>query len=218
MRIHTKKSKGKCTTYSETGVTQPNLSNKPRLKVPFSNRADTIITKDKQPPKQETLNYTPYIQTTDIRKILKPTPIEAGKIQKPRLAFKIKKSLANILVKAKLKDLEQVPISETPITIEATPSLKGHSAGCDTPNCKCCGVMSKKLRIISSHNGRNFPTPPHTNCSTSNVIYLIECSKCESGNQYIGQTTRQLRTRWTEHKAASKVKTHLPTLQTFHTN
>ena len=42
---------------------------------------------------------------------------------------------------------------------------------------------------------------PHI--TTHNVIYLMECSKGKQGNQYVGQTTRTIKTRLAEHRAAT---------------
>ena len=38
----------------------------------------------------------------------------------------------------------------------------------------------------------------HINCSTKNVIYMIQCNRCNL--QYIGETKRQLRQRFNEHR------------------
>ena len=106
-------------------------------------------------------------------------------------------------------------MSTETIRIRATPNLEGHSAGCGNQGCKCCGAMSRKEVVISTNNHKAFRTPVHTNCSTSCVIYLLECTKCAKGNQYVGQTERTLGQRVAGHRAASTKKTNLPLYKHF---
>ncbi len=96
-----------------------------------------------------------------------------------------------------------------------TANLDGHSAGCGIPGCKCCPIMSRKIRITSSHNFKSFSTARHANCSTHNVIYLLECKKCNKRNQYVGQTKRSLSQRLAGHRAAFKIKKNLPVYKHF---
>jgi len=37
--------------------------------------------------------------------------------------------------------------------------------------------MSRKTRITSSTNHKSFAAPSHTHCNTTNVVYLLECTK-----------------------------------------
>ncbi len=88
---------------------------------------------------------------------------------------------------------------------------------CRTPGCKCCAAISKKYRVTSTHNNRTFLTQRNTCCSDRNVVYLLECTKCTKNNQYIGQTSRPLKKRLAEHRAASSTstKTYLPLYKHF---
>ena len=86
---------------------------------------------------------------------------------------------------------------------------------CGTLNCKCCATISKKCRITSTHTNKTYPTQKYTCCSTRNLVYLIECTKCTKGNQYVGHTQEPLRTKLTEHIALSKTKTNLPLYKHF---
>ena len=92
---------------------------------------------------------------------------------------------------------------------------EGNSSPCEKQGCKCCRVISKKCRVTSSQNNRTFPTQRKTCCSDRNVIYLIECTKCIKSNQYVGQTSRPLKTRLAEHRATSSTKTHFPLYKHF---
>ena len=86
---------------------------------------------------------------------------------------------------------------------------------CGTPRCKCCKARSKKCRVTSTHNSRTYPTQKHTCCSTRNIIYLLECTKCIKGNQYIGQTSRPLKISLKEHRKANSLTTNLPLYKHF---
>ncbi len=118
-------------------------------------------------------------------------------------------------MRAQLEDSIDPPESQTTIRIPVTPNMDGHSAGCATTGCKCCRAMSRKERITSNSNYRSFPTPKHTNCDTNCVIYLLECSKCTTKNQYVGQTKRSLNQRLAGHRAACTTKPNLPIYKHF---
>ncbi len=107
------------------------------------------------------------------------------------------------------------PQSKDKITIYTTPDLTGNSGGCGTPNCKCCKSMSRKYRIISTYNGKSFPTPKNINCHSQNIIYLIECTKCNKKKQYVGQTQRTMTRRLAGHRTARRFKTNLPLYKHF---
>ncbi len=102
------------------------------------------------------------------------------------------------------------------MVIHSTPDLTGNSGGCATPGCKCCKSMSRKVIIRSTHNNKSFRTPTHTNCHTTNAIYLLECTRCsKKKNQYVGQTQRTMTKRLAGHRAASRIKTYLPIYKHF---
>ena len=46
--------------------------------------------------------------------------------------------------------------------------------------------------------GQTFKIKSHITCETSNVIYMIQCTKCNL--QYIGETKRRLKDRFNEHR------------------
>jgi len=186
--------------------------------VPFAKRAETLQTKEATPQEYETFfvtEYTPDLNTHQIKQLLKPTSLEEHQIPKACLSLKKAKNLRQTLVRAKLKDTSPINKSTTPITIATTPNLHGHSAGCGTPGCKCCRAMSRKFRVTSRHNGKSFSIPKHTNCNTDNVIYLLECKRCDKRNQYVGQTCRPLSHRVAGHRARCKIKINLPVYKHF---
>ena len=122
-------------------------------------------------------------------------------------------NLNNLREKLDAKKTSKIEITHT----KSTPILDGNSAGCATHGCKCCRTMSRKVRIHSSSNHKSFYTPKHTNCNTMGIIYLLECSKCTTRNQYVGQTKRTLAQRLGGHRAASQIKHNLPIYKHFNT-
>ena len=71
-----------------------------------------------------------------------------------------------------------------------------------------CKVCDRLLvgRCFSSSLTRKCFAPTHTadlrwNCDIKNVVYLIQCSKCQA--QYVGQTSKTFRTRMMQHLAPS---------------
>lgn len=188
--------------------------------VPFSLRQLILDSHNKDQCIYDTfmvMEYTPDLNINFIRNSIRPQASEEEHVPKPCLSLKRSKNLRQTLVRAKLKGCSDPIQSEDRITIPVTADLEGHSASCGNTHCKCCKLMSKKSRIISSYNHKSFPTPKYTNCNSRNVIYLLECTKCRKGNQYVGQTTRCINVRLGGHRAASRIKTNLPLYKHFTT-
>ena len=184
--------------------------------VPFSNR-ESILNKDSQDqcPFDTFLvvKYTPDLDITKVRSALRPD--EEEPVPKPCLSLKKSRSIKQSIVRAKLKGAPDLPESKDAMIIKRTPILEGRSAGCGTAGCKCCKAMSGKQRVFHQTSGEPFSTPRHSNCNTNNVIYLLECRKCESRNQYVGQTSRPLSQRVAGHRMAAKTKPNLPLYKHF---
>ena len=68
---------------------------------------------------------------------------------------------------------------------------------CRKFNCKYCKILKKEGSITSHKSGEKFGTKTEVTCKSSNIIYCIECSRCNI--QYVGQTKRQMRERIGEH-------------------
>ena len=162
------------------------LIKKVQEEVPYAHRCNVIKEKQSKPCSYDTFlvtEYTPDLDTKKLKRIIRPRPEEKEHIPKPCLSLKKSKTLGKSLVRAKLKKQPDLPISTDRIIITTTPNLNGHSASCGINACKCCPVMSKKIRAISTSNYKSFPTSKHANCMTKNVIYLLECTKCNKRNQ-----------------------------------
>ena len=161
------------------------------------------------------VDYTPDLDVRGLKNLPRPTIEEEEWVPKPCLSLKKTKDLGKTLIRAKLREMEDPPKSTNPIIIRITPNLDGRSAPCGYPFCKCCRAMSRKIRAISTSNHKSFPVPRYTNCHTSCVVYLLECTKCNKGNQYVGQTERTLQERMGGHRQAATIKINLPLYKHF---
>ena len=186
--------------------------------VPYSNRQQVLADRADTPCPFETflvVDYTPDLNVRELNKIIKPTTEEQQWIPRPCLSLRKTKDLGRTLVRAKLKGARDPPQSTQPINIKITPYFNGCSVPCRHPYCKCCRTMSRKIRITSSSNHKSYPTPRHTNCTTNCVIYLLECTKCNRRNQYVGQTSKTLQERMGGHRQALTTKPNLPLYKHF---
>ena len=65
---------------------------------------------------------------------------------------------------------------------------------------KCCNTYGKFTGAAKSNTtGETITLRQHTTCKTSNVIYLIECSKCNE--QYVGETGHPVHHRGNQHRS-----------------
>ena len=88
-----------------------------------------------------------------------------------------------------------------PLTAQ-TPT--GGMTTCNNRN-KKCGIhdqIRQTSHITSFNNTDKFKISGHMDCSSKNIIYLIECSKCRI--QYVGQTSCSLQKRASNHKYMTK--------------
>ena len=70
---------------------------------------------------------------------------------------------------------------------------------CQNSRCATCKThMICSNAFKCTRTGTSYPVRHHCTCATSNVIYLITCTKCHK--QYVGMTTRQLNTRINQHR------------------
>ena len=69
--------------------------------------------------------------------------------------------------------------------------------------CKCCKTYGKfTATATSSTTGERIKLRQRTTCKTSNVIYLLECSKCNE--QYVGETGYPVHHRGNQHRSDIK--------------
>ena len=88
-----------------------------------------------------------------------------------------------------------------------TPKTPG-AFRCNRSRCKTCPFITEGTTFytfFSTNEQRQILH--HIACSSSNLIYMIQCSRCKV--QYIGETKRQLSDRFGEHRRAiEKAITH----------
>ena len=111
--------------------------------------------------------------------------------QVPMVAYRKPKSLAQYLVRARFTNAPNEKINGT---------LK-----CTSKNCQICNFLCLGDTFCSNKNGKEFKINYNLDCNCSNVIYLINCTKCKV--QYVGSTTTRFRTRFNNHK--SRVNAHV---------
>ena len=66
--------------------------------------------------------------------------------------------------------------------------------------CLTCKASQRCQNFESSHTENFYPIQGRLWCKSTNLIYLLTCKICYM--QYVGQTARQLRTRFLEHRRA----------------
>ena len=70
-----------------------------------------------------------------------------------------------------------------------------HENECKKKECQYCNLLDCSGEI--KHKDRTLHSKKHITCNSSNVIYCIECKKCNS--RYVGQTKRKIKDRLREH-------------------
>ena len=100
-------------------------------------------------------------------------------------AFRRPKNLKDYLMKSKLEPQREDNDVES-------------SNKCLPPNtCRFCPKLNTDGRILSSASGRTYMSRYNVCCSSSNLIYCLTCKRC--GIQYVGQTKRELKVRFSVH-------------------
>ena len=104
----------------------------------------------------------------------------------PVVAFRRSPNLRDLLVTAKL------PFNS------ANPQLSFGSFRCGK-NCATCPCIPHGLTSYTFFStGETRPIKSNLTCETKNLIYMIQCNRCNV--QYIGETKRRLKDRFNEHR------------------
>ena len=142
----------------------------------------------------------------------------ALKSAKPLISYRRCKNLKDILCRADVANNEQHKNKEyqhygqTTIPFGIRPTL-GNSK-CHRHRCHNCKYMKHTNAVTSRITHSKHYIKQTINCNSKGVIYLIECSLCCA--QYVGQTSRTLKTRISEHRSAISLKK--PTSVSTHFN
>ncbi len=101
----------------------------------------------------------------------------------PLVSFRHSKNIRETLVHSNLHQ-ESSPLSGT--------------FPCGVAQCKACKFIDSSTVISAPKSAYNIQH--NFTCTSTHLIYCISCSRC--GMLYIGETGRQLRTRFGEHRRA----------------
>ena len=77
------------------------------------------------------------------------------------------------------------------------PQLQPEGKQCSRPICKTCPLTDSSTTFESPTTGQTFKINFSSSCQTTNIIFLIQCSKCQV--QYKGQTGNSLNMRMRSH-------------------
>jgi hypothetical protein len=83
------------------------------------------------------------------------------------------------------------------ITTREPPESKKMTKRCNRKNCRYCSKIDTSGSILDPYSKRTYITRCNVTCLSQNLIYAIQCKKCNK--LYVGQTKRQLTKRLYEH-------------------
>ena len=87
---------------------------------------------------------------------------------------------------------------------------------CCRPRCQTCPHVRETNVVENPHTGKKLRITTHADCTSYNVIYLIQCRKC--GKQYVGQTSNTVHTRFQQHIRDIKTSNSQKTLPLHYTS
>ena len=137
----------------------------------------------------------------------------------PQLVFKRGKTIGNVVTGTHFRtvlddiDVENVKIL-TSLLDENTAASTFQVSKCYRSRCLCCDHIIVGSSFSDSSGRTVYNVDKNFNCCSSNIIYLINCSKCNV--RYVGQTARQLKDRLNNHR--SDVRLHKQTAIGIHFN
>jgi len=79
---------------------------------------------------------------------------------------------------------------------------------CNSNHCRACRYITAATKFTSSTNKKTFNIRGALTCTSSNVIYLITCKKCQK--QYVGETGMPLRDRINNHLSCIRSRKGTP--------
>ena len=131
------------------------------------------------------------------------------KVQDPRLegvfpkppivGYKRQKHIKDYLIRSKVPPIEA-----------SKPQRKTRGMTKCGKSCPTCPYIKERKTIKVKKT--TWEIYGKVNCETKNVIYLIECNKQSCKTRYIGETSRQLKERFNDHK--NYIKSIIPTQST----
>ena len=107
----------------------------------------------------------------------------------PLVAYKVAPNLRNKLVRAK------VPPKADARPKRTVPGMKK----CGQQNCGVCPYIQPGKYFKATATNYRVDINAKVDCNSSNVCYALNCMVANCGKQYIGQTSKSLRERLTQH-------------------
>ena len=107
----------------------------------------------------------------------------------PLVAYKVAPNLRSKLVRAK------VPAKPPSRPRRLVPGMKK----CGKPNCSICPYVQPGSCFKATATSYKVELNAEVDCNSNNICYAISCTKARCGQQYIGQTGRSLRDRFSQH-------------------
>ena len=71
---------------------------------------------------------------------------------------------------------------------------------------ECCPFVSQTKQFKGPFNDSVIKLNTSLNCTSSNVVYCLQCNKTNCRQIYIGYTTRELKERFFKHKSSVRTK------------
>ena len=99
----------------------------------------------------------------------------------PMVSYRNPKTIKQSLVRAKL----------------SAPTASKGCFKCKKPRCKVCHNMTETSEFVSFQTGHTYKINFELNCSSTCVIYLMNCKVC--GKQLTGECTTEFRERWNNY-------------------
>jgi hypothetical protein len=137
--------------------------------------------------------------------LLKTTP-ELRMLDTPKIVFRKGTTINSLLnstvfppIRWSTERKAHIKTIPLPDSIPITPMKLGHCKPCCKARCKTCEIISTSDSFISSHLDVSFNLLDNFDCGSSNIVYLITCTKCNI--QYVGETGQSLRERFNAHRS-----------------
>lgn len=99
---------------------------------------------------------------------------------------------ADTVKKLKLQQCRQLPTNPG--------CSSSGSDECKDPRCQTCNMIAECSNLTSTKTKNTYSISGHLDCSSSNLVYVMQCFFCKV--QYVGETQNTLRTRMNGHRYA----------------
>ena len=118
-------------------------------------------------------------------------------LNKPITAYKIFPNLKKIITRSPLDtDIKKTGLqpSDKSYSIPLLPTK------CNRRDCLVCPMLIEANAFRSTTTNEKIHIRSRLTCSSMNIIYILQCKTCKL--QYVGQTTRSLRERMSQHRSS----------------